>query len=526
LKRTKDGDVDKDKCPLCGLSQRLDRIEAAIASLLKQPSPKESDMNELSNIGRLWGGGNHVLASPGNGGMFQQRGAYHMARETAGTYILPDSGAPQYVYAITGPVVVTSVAGVTVATLDAGDMAEFIPNSLTTWSAIRLPSGAAALRDIADEDELQERIDDDVTNGVANQIKSGGITLTGTIDIDGGYGGKLEGYGGAPPANSVQARQSSYLQWNGPRTGSDAMIRYRRGDFTIRELGLYGDLKSTITDGVPTDGNIGILFSKETSIGTGKFHGEGLVFSNWDTAVQISSAAEEANCDESLWTYNTFWRCDKAFRQLSRQSLGHLFVHPHFHEVDCCYELLGGGNITVLGGLYGYSRTNVPGAGNQGAAFVRFKDTDEFGINSGTVSINDLKVDVQARGVRLLDMDEVTEPTWNGGGKCRFTNLQLPFDPLNTTWGGPGFYISGQFHLIIDGATMMYEDAIRWDVDAGTLASCTIINCPQMQAATTNTYADVFDTTNSTGILEVSFNNNFSGTSRLADFNSTITGTG
>jgi hypothetical protein len=369
--------------------------------------------------------------------------------------------------------------------------------------------------------ELQSRIDSDLANQIPVRVATGGIAVTSTIDIDGGYGGILEGYGGSPPANSSQSRQYSYLE----NSGAGTLIRYRRGAFCMRDIGLYGDSVLDITGGSPTDGARAIFFSREDPIGTGKFHGENLVFSNWDTAIEIG-VAEEANDDESLWTFPTFWRCDKAFRQLSQHSLGHCFVHPHFHEVDLCFEVLGGGNITTYGGLYGYSRTNVPGAGNQGAAFLRFKDTAEFGINSGTVSINDLKVDRQARGVRMLDMDEVTVPTWNGGGKCRFNNLQLPLDDANPTWGGPVFYISGQFHLIIDGATMMYEDAVRWDVDPGTLASCTIINCTQMQAATTNTYADVFDTGNSTGDLVVNFTNNLSGTSRLADFNNTITGTG
>jgi hypothetical protein len=468
------------------------------------------------------------IEEPSSGTTLPITGGLGCYNGTSGTRKLGDvAEGAMVLVSSTGELNLTTTDGTHIATTTAGKKALCISLGDGDWLPHYLYEP-----DARTEDELQSRLDNDVTNQIPVLLGTGGLTVTETIDIDGGYGGKIEGAGGSPPANSVQTHQSSYLQWNGPRTGSDAMIRLRRGDFTMREVGLYGDLKTAITDGVPglpTDGNIGILFSKETSIGTGKFHGEGLVFSNWDTAIQISTAAAEANCDESLWTYNTFWRCDKAFRQLSQQSLGHMFVHPHFHEVDCCYELLGGGNITIVGGLYGYSRTNVPGVGNQGAAFIRLKSTttDEFGPNSGMVVSDCLKVDRQARGVRLLDMDEVATPVY-GGIKIRFNNLQIPYDstPGSETWEGPMFYLSGNTHLIIDGASLLYEDAIRWDVDAGTLCTCTVINCVQVAAATSGTYADTFDTGNSTGDLVVNYVNNISGTARIANFNNTITGTG
>jgi hypothetical protein len=476
-------------------------------------------MHELNNIARLWGGGNHVLDTPADGGTFVQRGAYHMARVTTGTYVLPDNGAPQYVYAVTGPVTVQSVLGATVATISAGQLAYCIPVSPTEWTAVWLNEGAipTGLDDITTAAALQDRLDNDRENAILNRLKTGEVLVTSTRDIDGGYGGAVEGYASvladADPDDDLQ-RQFSALTRSGDFAG-EPMLRLKRAYTTLSNFSLFGDTMEAINSGTYTDGELALLMTRDASAGTGKTNFDRLVFDAWDVAVQISLAAEEFNCDESLWYFPSFWRCDTAFRQLSRQSLGHHFVHPHFHLVDNPFDLLGGGDIHVLGGLWARHRNTATDC-----AFIRYRNDTiaEFGLNAGGVLVEGLKIDSQCRGVMLLDM-EPASGQYDYLTTVRFNHLQVPWDAgWSNDWTGPMFNISGAMHLIIDGATVLYPDAIKWNVTAGAICRVTVMNCSQCLGTT---WEDFFDTAGSTGTIVVNFVNNGDGNqSLLPDYRS------
>jgi hypothetical protein len=91
-------------------------------------------MGALEQIGFQMQGGNHTIADPGTGNIFQQFNiAYGTASVGAGTYTLPDNGLPMYVRA-TGAVTIQSEAAVTVATLASGEVQLFVPLSATTWA--------------------------------------------------------------------------------------------------------------------------------------------------------------------------------------------------------------------------------------------------------------------------------------------------------------------------------------------------------------------------------------------------------
>src|SRR5688500_2056772 len=91
-------------------------------------------MQALYSLGAAWATQNHLLPTPPSGGLFQQNSqAFAMARVPAGTYKLPNNGLPMYVEA-TGTATISSLAGVTVGVVSAGQIALFIPLSATIWA--------------------------------------------------------------------------------------------------------------------------------------------------------------------------------------------------------------------------------------------------------------------------------------------------------------------------------------------------------------------------------------------------------
>jgi hypothetical protein len=176
---------------------------------------------------------------------------------------------------------------------------------------------------------------------------------------------------------------------------------------------------------------------------------------------------------------------------------------------------LGGGDIQIVGGLWARHRTTA-----NDAAFVRYRNDTiaQFGLNSGGVHVLGLKVDAQCRGVRLLDMEQASGQ-FDYLTTVKFDHLQIPYDASwSNDWTGPMFFVSGATHLIIDGATILYPDAIKWHVSAGATCRVTVTNCSQCLGTT---WEDIFDTAGSTGSLVIDFHNNYDGSGdRMPDYHS------
>jgi hypothetical protein len=486
-----------------GIGYRIGQFRACMAGLTKEEPLNDSSLP--AGLRNAHVSGAFIVDDPGSGGTFSIKTSGGRVVVDSGTRYLPveHAGVELWVSA-TGSVTIKQLNEETVATLTDGRTAHCKSEGSGVWRALNYTTGAVdpGVDDIVTASALQDRLDEDRENGTLNRLKTGETLVTSTIDLDGGYGGVLEGYASvladADPDDALQ-RQFSALTRSG---AFSPMLRSKRAYTTLSNFSLFGDLMENINAGTYTDGELGILMTRDASVGTGKTQFDRLVIDGWDVGVQIGSAAGEFNCDESLWHFPSFWRCDTAFRQLSEQSLGHHFIHPHFHLFDNCFDILGGGDIQVIGGLWARHRTTA-----NDAAFVRYRnDTlDEFGLNAGGVHVLGLKVDSQCRGVRLLDMEQASGE-FDYLTTVRFDHLQMPWDnSWSNDWTGPMFFVSGATHLIIDGATVLYPDAIRWHVSAGAYAKVTVINCSQCLGTL---YTDFLDTAGSTGDIQVRFWNN------------------
>jgi hypothetical protein len=101
-----------------------------------------------------------------------------MARVPAGTYKLPNNGLPMYVEA-TGTATISSLAGVTVGVVSAGQIALFIPLSATIWAVAAhsaLYTNATTTQGFVDLPltSWREVVSNDITNAAGN----GGVLAT------------------------------------------------------------------------------------------------------------------------------------------------------------------------------------------------------------------------------------------------------------------------------------------------------------------------------------------------------------
>jgi hypothetical protein len=437
----------------------------------------------------------------------------------SGTVKLPRRGAPTFLYA-TGAATITDDDGNTVLELTSGRVGFVVPKPPELepgWSGDVLHGDTTEIADIVDAADLQSRLDNDKENGILNRLKTGEILCTSPIDIDGdAVGCFLQGYGGVMAEAAADTRQFSALTRSGDFAGAP-MVRYKRAYGEIGRFSYFGDTAANIDAGTYTDGELALLITRDTDVGTGKTVFYRPIFDAWETAVSIGAAAGEFNCDECLWFYPDFWRCDTAMVQYSEQSLGHHLIHPHYHLVDTCYEIRGGGDVKMDGGLFAAPRGTATDA-----ALIRYliPDATQYGLNAGGVTVNGIKIDAQARGVRLLDMQQASGE-FDYLANVRFNSPQIPWDnSWSNDWTGPMFFVTGATHLIIDGATVLYPDAIRWHVSAGAYAKVTVINCSQCLVGTL--YTDFLDIANSVGDLQVRFWNNSSSTG--AEVSETLNG--
>lgn len=465
----------------------------------------------LSGLRSAYVSGAAILDDPGAGQTINVSVYGGTCRIASGTRKLPVMSKAGHAILILadGAVTITEADDTAVAALEADEAALCMSDADGGWIAVALGRGVvSSLFEVATAAQLQSRLD----NNLSVTLAASSIAVDDTIDIDAFSGGMIQGQGMTPPANNVQQGRNSHLYWDGARGGSTPMLQMGRSYFKLADLGLYGDGRGDITNGIGEKADVGIHITKEVNLGTGKMDAENVNFNHFTTAIKLATAADEQNVDESSWRHLAFYYCTTAIESNSGNVLGHHFEDPQFHLVDTCLKINAGGHFVIDGApLYSSPETATKTDGK----FIRLNNpsSDNWGPNGGSIHVQNLKLDGGgAVGVRVLDVETAATVGYERT-VVRFTNLQ-PGYAGSSNWGGPMFYLSGNMDLIIDGCSFLYNDAIRWDVGAGGF--CTVVirdaYCPFA-----TTYADLLDDSNSTGSINVRVENCHHQTAKIAD---------
>jgi hypothetical protein len=151
------------------------------------------------------------------------------------------------------------------------------------------------------------------------------------------------------------------------------------------------------------DGSIGIEIAGDTGPPTGKLYAPQLAIIGFDTAIYISPLPQEQHADNNLFGYLSVQHCRTVFRSDNQQSVGNQFQTLLVGGwCETVFDIRRGGDLVVNFLML-----------NNAALVLKLGDVP---TNTGSYEIRSMKVDNNAAGWRLVQMDKPRPVRLHVGG--------------------------------------------------------------------------------------------------------------
>jgi len=265
--------------------------------------------------------------------------------------------------------------------------------------------------------EIQAAIDNDKENARHLFLKCGEIVATETLDIDGGSGGALWGFG-APDfieQDSEYMRANSVYVYDGTKGSNEAAINYKRDGFGFYNWTLQGMQTGELIADTGLRTPRGVYINRDAVMGTGKLDAHGWRLGGFDTAIECGASLSDGNCDESNYQYCVSYKNGRFFRSNNEFGLSHKFYNLRVGHTDTIFDYLAGGKLTVTDLLVGGSPSTV--------LQLRNDNPSGFGPNGSRWEFRGIDFDSTARNSKLLDIEPgiayYAHVLFNGGHFCR-----------------------------------------------------------------------------------------------------------
>lgn len=363
---------------------------------------------------------------------------------------------------------------------------------------------------------IQSALDNDRENGRRLELACGEITVTDTLDIDGGTGGGLHGQGAreAVAADNANARGGSVVIYNGTKAANEALFSQTRTNFIYRDSAYQGKSTADLLADTGTRTPIGLHVTRGPSYGSGKTRLYNTRWSGFGRAIVMGDAMADLNCDETRCYDAVSFRNGTFFQARNAQSLGHYFYGLTALETDTIFEFLGGGKLLVSGCDLLTEAT-----------FLHLDATDEdgWGQNFSKWTFRDINLDAQAINSRLLTCVPGLDYF---GSKVRFDGVHLSMnDPGG--WSNELINVGDNMRVRLNDVSHLCAGAIRWNTTTSK-SSIHIRGCDVW--SNVEEVVDLLDPSESTGSLRVIVENCYlDGTYNLLNsgtlFNEIRTGT-
>lgn len=314
----------------------------------------------------------------------------------------------------------------------------------------------------------------------------------------------------------------------------NTLFHYKASGFVFENMSFIGATRNDINLSVAKC-PVGFLMNQTwAGIGTGKVYMRSVIFQWFTVALKIAVDKYEGNCDESSYYDVAFSDCETAVEINNGQGMGHHFWHPRFGLTTNCFFIKAGGDLKTYGGLVG----NNPGGLVTPTSYFRFDGSQSgfnFGQNNANYYCQGLKIDNQATGMLLVNMDPAYEAYYSN---ITFVQLHLP-SPQDSVgaaqpyWGytstAPAFKIAGVVNLYVSEAVNLQRGMFRWYSGVNGVCRITIKDCKVWwgnTGAAITSVLDLLDVAGSTGDCYVIIENcyTYDSLAPLADYEGTVTG--